>query len=676
MAASALLEPWTGPQGGVPPFDKAKVEDFKPALAAGIEANRAEIAAIAGNPDPPTFENTIAALEDSGRSLHRAGVVYGVFASTMSDKVMQAVEMEMAPLLAAFADEVVQNEKLFVRIKAVYASRESSGLSAEQKRLVWVVYRSFARHGAALSPEDKTMLAGINMRLATLSTEFAQNVLADEDEQFLALDDEAELAGLSTQQREAAAEAAHEKGVAGKWVIANTRSAMEPVLTYASRRDLREKAFRLWTARGDGAHDNKPLIREILLLRAEKARLLGFPTFAHWVTDDQMAKTPEAAIELMDRLWNPATARVREEVAEMQQIVDAEGGGFRIAPWDYRYYAEKVRQAKYALDQSTVRAHLVLDRIIEGAFWTAERLYGFAFKEITGVPINTPDIRVFELSRNGKPAGLFYLDPFARTGKQSGAWMSEYRTQERFDRDFTPIVSNNANFVKLGGKILISWDDAVTIFHEFGHALHALNSNVTYPSLSGTNVVRDFVEFPSQLNERWLLTQEVLSRFARHHETDEPMPDALIEKLIKAREFNQGFATVEYLASAIVDMRAHLAGSAPIDADVFEDAVLDEIGMPEEVVMRHRLPHFTHIFAGEGYAAGYYDYIWADTLVADAADAFREAPDGFFDRPLAARLRDCILSVGNTVDAADAFRSFRGRNVEVSALMRDRGFAG
>ncbi|HWU26848.1 MAG TPA: M3 family metallopeptidase, partial [Rhizomicrobium sp.] len=427
--------------------------------------------------------------------------------------------------------------------------------------------------------------------------------------------------------------------------------------------------------RGDGAHDNKPLIREILLLRAEKAKLLGFPTYAHWVTDDQMAKAPEAAVELMGRLWHPAVARVREDVAVMQKIVDAEGGGFRIAPWDYRYYAEKARQEKYALDQHAIRAHLVLDRVVEAAFWTAQQLYGFEFKEISGIPVNTPELRVFELTRNGRPAGLYYLDPFARTGKQSGAWMSEYRTQERFAGDITPIVSNNANFVKSGGKILISWDDAVTIFHEFGHALHALNSNVTYPSLAGTNVVRDFVEFPSQLNEHWLLAPEVLSRFARHHETDEPMPQALIENLRKAQIFNQGFATVEYLASAIVDMRAHLAGSAPIDAASFETGVLEEIGMPEEIVMRHRLPHFTHIFAGEGYAAGYFDYIWADALVADAADAFRQAPGGFFDRALAQRLHDCILSVGNTIDAADAFRNFRGREVDISALMRGRGFS-
>ncbi|HTW35163.1 MAG TPA: M3 family metallopeptidase [Rhizomicrobium sp.] len=669
-----LLSPWTGPCGGVPPFDKAKVDDFKPALLAGIDANRAEIASIASNPAPPDFANTIAALEDSGRALHRVGVVYGVFASTLNDKAMQAVEMEMAPVLAAFADEVIQNAALFARVKAVYEARETSGLTPEQQRLVLVVYRNFARHGAALDNAGKTRLAVINQRLATLYTEFGQNVLADEEEQFLVLDSEADLEGLSPQQRDAARAAADGKTLKGKWVIHNTRSDMEPFLTYAARRDLREKAHRLWTSRGDGAHDNKPLIREILSLRAEKVKLLGFPTFAHWVTDDQMAKTPDAAMALMEKVWKPAVARVREEVAEMQKIVDAEKGGFKIAPWDFRYYAEKVRQAEYAIDQNAIKAYLQADKIVDAAFWAAGELYGFEFVEVTGVPVATADVRVFELWKNGEPAGLFYLDPYARAGKLSGAWMSEYRTQERFKGDVTPIVSNNANFVGGSGDVLLSWDDAVTIFHEFGHALHALNSNVTYPSLSGTNVVRDFVEFPSQLNERWLSTPELLSKFAHHHETGEPMPEALIAKIRNAQKFNQGFATVEFLASAIVDMKAHLVGDASIDAAQFEKDTLREIDMPEEIVMRHRMPHFTHIFSGEGYASGYYDYIWADTLVADAAEAFREAPGGFYDEALARKLHDDILSVGNTVDAAEAFHRFRGRDVRVEALMRDRGF--
>ncbi len=669
-----LLSPWTGPYGGVPPFDKARGEDFKPALLAGIGQNRAEIATIANNPAPPTFENTIEALEDSGRALHRVSTIYGVFTSTMNDKAMQAVEMEMAPALAAFSDEVIQNAALFARIKAVYDARKNSGLSPEQQRLARVVYRNFVRHGAALGEKEKARLAAINQRIAVLSTQFGQNILADEEEQWLELDNEADLAGLSPQQRQTAAATAELKGLKNKWVIANARSAMEPFLTYSARRDLREKAFRLWTSRGDGAHDNKPLIGEILSLRAEKAELLGFPTFAHWVADDQMAKTPDAAMALMQKVWLRAVARVREEVAEMQKIVDAEGGSFRIAAWDYRYYAEKVRAARYAFDQNEIKPYFVAERIIEAAFWVAEQLYGLEIIEARGVPVVTPDVRVFELRRGGKFVGLFYLDPFARPGKHSGAWMSEYRTQERFKGEVAPIVSNNANFMKDGGKVLISWDDAVTIFHEFGHALHAVNSNVTYPSLAGTNVVRDFVEFPSQLNERWLARPEVLSRFARHFETGEVMPDALIAKIRNAEKFNQGFATVEYLSSAIIDMRAHFAGKAFADAQVFENETLREIGMPDEIAMRHRLPHFAHIFAGEGYAAGYYNYIWADTLVADAAEAFSEAPGGFFDAGTVRRLHDDIMSVGNTVDADEAFRRFRGRDVRVEPLMRDRGF--
>jgi peptidyl-dipeptidase Dcp len=671
---SPLLSPWTGPHGGLPAFDRVNVAEFKPAQLEGIARHRADIEAIIAATDPASFENTIAPLEDSGRALDRVRTIYHVFTSTMNDKTMQTIETEMAPILAAFSDEIIQNSKLFARIKAVYDARELSGLTPEQQRLVWVVYRRFAFHGGVLDNADKKRLAEINQSLAGLYTRFSQNELADEENHWIVLDGEADLAGLSDSYRASASAAAVEKGLTGKWLIANTRSAMEPFLTYASRRDLREKAFRMWTSRGDngGAHDNNAIITEILSLRAEKAKLLGYPTFAHWVTDDQMAKTPAAAMDLMLKVWAPAVARVREEVADMQKIVDAEKGSFRIAPWDYRYYAEKVRKARYDLDENAIKPYLQLEKIRAGAFWVAEQLYGFEFVEVQGVPVTNPDERTFEVRKNGKRVGFYYLDPYMRAGKQSGAWMNEYRAQERFHGDITPIVSNNTNFVKAapGEPILISWDDATTIFHEFGHALHALNSSVTYPSLSGTYVVRDFVEFPSQLNERWLATHEVLSQFALHAE----IPDELAARIKTAHTFNQGFSTVEYLASAIVDMKAHLAGSAKIDPHDFEVATLEEIGMPDEIVMRHRMPHFGHIFAGEGYAAGYYDYIWADTLVADAAEAFQQSPGGFYDRAVAARLHDDIMSVGNTIDAAEAFRRFRGRDVTVDALMRDRGF--
>jgi peptidyl-dipeptidase Dcp len=672
-----LLDPWIGPYGGVPDFRKVKVADFKPALENAIASNRAEIAKIAENRLPATFANTVVALEDSGRALSRGVSIFNIYASTMDDQAMQAVEQAVNPIIAAFVDEVVQNEKLFARIKAVYDKRETLPLSAEQKRLVWVTYRRFAQQGAALGPDDKRKLAAINQDLTKLYTDFSHHELADEENHWLTLE-QGDLGGLPQGLVAAAAEAAKEKHLDGKYVFANTRSAMEPLLTYSTRRDLREKAFRMWTSRGDNndASDNKAVIAKICALRAEKAKLLGYPTFAHWIADYQMAKTPDAIMNLLLKVWQPAVARVREEVADMQALADVEGAGIRIAPWDYRFYAEKVRKAKYDLDDSAIKPYLQLDKIREGMFWAAGKVHGLAFNEVHGLPQVQPDVRVFDVTRSGQQVALWYFDPYARAGKQSGAWMNEYRTQERFKGAVTPIVSNNTNFVPAGaGKpILISWDDATTMFHEFGHALHGMNSNVTYPSLAGTNVARDFVEFPSQLNEHWLPTHEVLSRFAVHFETGRPMPEELVAKIKRAKTFNQGFATVEYLASAILDMKIHLAGATPVEPGAFERQTLAEIGMPAEIVMRHRLPHFGHIFSGEGYAAGYYSYMWADVLVADAAEAFEDAPGGFYSIELCKKLHDCIISTGNTVEAADAYRAFRGRDAVVDALMRDRGF--
>lgn len=643
----------------------------------GMEQQRAEIREIASSALPPDFENTIAALENSGRALSRVLAIYHVYTSTMSSEEMQETEREMAPVLAAFDDEIVLNAQLFARVRLVHQSRECAGLTAEERRLVEVVHRRFARHGAELDDTGKRELAAINRDLAALYTRFSQNELADEEGRWLMLDSEENLAGLPEFFRQSAAAAATEKGLGGKWLIANTRSAMEPFLTHAQDRELRERAFRLWTSRGDNGdqHDNNATISEILSLRARKARLLGFPTFAHWVTDDQMAKRPEAAMELMSKVWAPAVRRVREDIAAMQQFADAENGGFKIAPWDYRFYAEKIRKQRYDIDESEIKPYLQLDRIRDAAFWAARALYGLEFHQVQDVPTCMPDVLTFEVTRMGKQVGFFYLDAFARTGKQSGAWMSEYRQQERFRGEVIPIVSCNMNFMKAGPgeTVLISWDEALTIFHEFGHALHALNSSVAYPSLSGTNVARDFVEFPSQLFERWLPTDSVLTSFATHHRTGEPMPTALSDKIRTASTFNQGFATVEYLASALVDMKVHLAAGADTPR-VNERETLLEIGMPDEVAMRHRMPHFGHIFAGEGYAAGYYNYIWADTLVADAAEAFREAPGGFYDVSLARRLHDEIMSAGDTVEAAVAFRRFRGREASVDALMRERGF--
>jgi peptidyl-dipeptidase Dcp len=678
MPSEPLLAPWTGPYGGVPPFDRIKVKDFKPALLKGMDLTRADIKAITDNKELATFDNTLAALEDSGRPFSRAGAMFGTYTATMNSKPMQAVESEMAPIMAAFSDEITQNEALFQRIKSVYDGRATAKLTPEQARLVEVTYQNFARKGAALGPKEKARLKEINQKLASLFTTFGQNVLADEEGQEVVLANEADLAGLPESLRASMKAAAEAKKLKGKWLVSNTRSSAEPFLTYSSRRDLREKVFRMWISRGDspGAHDNKPVITEILNLRAERAKLLGFKTHAHWIIDDNMAKTPDAAMALMMKVWKAAVARVREEVTDMQKVADAEKAGHEIEAWDYRYYAEKVRKAKYDLDQDEVKAYLQLDTMREAMFWAANQLYGLVFKPVKGVPVYHKDVTTYEVTRDGKHVGLWYFDPYARPGKRSGAWMSEYRTQERFKGAVTPIVSNNANFVKgkPGAPVLISWDDATTLFHEFGHALHGLLSNVSYPTLAGTNTKRDFVEFPSQLNEHWLTTPEVLSKFCLHYQTGKPIPGELVAKIQKAKNFNQGFKTVEYLASAIYDLRIHMAPTdKPIDPAKFEQTTMKEIGCPPEIVMRHRPPAFGHIFSDDGYSAGYYSYIWADTLTADAAEAFVEAKS-FYDKATAKRLHDCIMSVGNSIPPDVAFRQFRGRDVDTDALMRDRGF--
>jgi len=676
--SNPLLDEWTGPHGGFPRFDRIDAGSFKPALMKAMELNRAEVAAIAGNRAPADFDNTCAALEDSGRAYRRATQIFRIYTSTMNDDRLRSIEAEMAPVLSAFQDEIVQNEALFARLKAVYDAR--AGLPPEQQRLVEVIYTAFFRRGAALEAIAKARLKEINKRLASLFTTFRQNQLADEESFVLVVDDEAGLAGLSDSLRAAAADAAVRAGQSGKCVFANTRSSMEPFITYASRRDLREKAWRMWTARGDhpGARDNKPVIAEILRLRAERAALLGFPSHAHWVLDDNMARSPDAAMALLERVWKAAVARAREEIADLQALADQEGAGIRIEPWDYRYYAEKLRKAKYDLDQAQVSRYLQLDRIRDAMFWVAGELYGLSFARVDDVPVYQSDMSVYEVTRGTERVGLWYFDFFARAGKSSGAWMNEYRKQERFRAEVTPVVSNNANFVKgkAGEPVLISWADAVTMFHEFGHGLHGISSNTSYPDLGGTSVKRDFVELPSQLNEHWLLTPEVLGRFALHHRTGEPIPAGLVAKIERARNFGEGFSTVEYLASAIYDMKIHLAATPgrSVDAAAFERETLAEIGCPDEIAMRHRPTHFGHIFASDGYSAGYYAYLWADTLTADVFEAFKEA-GGPYDKAVAKRYLDTILSVGNSVAPEAAFRSFRGRDVNPDALMRARGFA-
>lgn len=677
VSPDPLLAPWTGPFGGLPPLDQVKITQFEPAIDAAMAQYREEIRKIATQKSKPTFANTIEALEGSGRTFKRVMTVYSIWSSTMSDDAFQTIEARLAPKLAAFEDEIVQNGALFARIDAVYHAPNLKKLTPEQQRLAWVTWNYFERAGAKLDAPAKARMAAINQELASLYTRFSQNLLADEDT-WVVLESEADLAGLPQSLIDSAKSAAEAKQFPGQWIVLNTRSYVDPFLTFSTRRELREKVWRAFVGRGDhaGEHDNKPLITQILALRAERAKLLGYPTHAHWRLADSMAGNPENAMELMEAVWTPAVARVHEEVADMQKVATAEGQTEPVAAWDYRFYQEKVRKARYDLDQNAIKPYLQLDKLREGMFWMAGQLYGLSFRPLSNIPVHHPDITVYEvLGRDGQHVGVWYFDPYARAGKHSGAWMSAYRDQEHFQREITTIVSNNSNFVKAapGKPVLVSWDDARTLFHEFGHALHGLLSDVTYPSLAGTAVARDYVEFPSQLHEHWLSTPEVLQKFALHAETGQPIPKELVERIEKAATFNQGFATVEYLSSALIDMKLHLAGATSIDPAAFERDTLDGLGMPSELVMRHRTPQFAHVFSGDGYSAGYYSYLWADAITADCAEAFKQA-GSMWDAATAKRLVETVLSVGNTIDPADGFRAFRGRDVDTSALMRSRGF--
>lgn len=669
-----LVNWWNGPHGGVPPFDKVQVKDFQPAMEEGMAQARKVIEAIANSSSEATFENTLLEMEKSSRVLDRVLAIYGVWSAGLNTPDFQEVEKIMSPKLAAFEDEVIQNGKLFKRIEAVYNSQTK--LSPEQKRLVWYQYNRFILKGAKLDDKQKARVGEINQRLAALATQFSQNQLADEANISMVLEKESDLAGLPQPLIEAAAQEAQNQKKAGKWVLTNTRSSIEPFLTYSTNRGLREKAFKMWTSRGDNgnANDNNKVIPEVLKLRAERSRILGFPTYAHWNLADNMAKEPSKAMDLMMQVWKPALVQVKTEVKDMQEIVDQEKGGFKIQPWDYRFYAEKVRKAKYDLDLNAVKPYLQLANIQKGLFYTAEKVFGFKFEKLKGIPVFHDDVTVYKVTKAGKMIGLWYFDPYARAGKNSGAWMTAYREQSKIDKKpLTTIVSNNSNFIKgkPGEPVLISWDDASTMFHEFGHALHGLSSNVTYPSLSGTNVPTDYVEFPSQVLENYLETPEVLKLLT--NVKGEPLPKDLIAKIEKAKTFNSGFQTVEFLASAIVDMKIHLSTDEKIDPAKFEKASLKELGMPSEIVMRHRLPAFGHLFSGEGYAAGYYSYLWSQVLDHDAYEAFVEAGNPY-DKTTAKKLVDYVFSVGNTMDPAEGYKLFRGREPKVDALLRARGF--
>ena len=679
VADNVLLQDYKGPYGGVPAFDKMDLSDLKPAMEAAMAEHLAEIDAIANNPEAPTFENTIVAMERAGSAISNVYTYYGIWSSNKSSPEFREIQRELSPKLSDYRSKINQNEKLFNRIKAVYESDELATLTDEEQRITWLIYNGFARNGATLEGEAKARYAAINKELASLHTKFSNNVLADE-ENYVTYITEDQLDGLPESFVKAAAAAATERGKEGQYAITNTRSSMDPFLTYSTHRDLREKVWTTYYSRGDNGDefDNNALVKRILELRHERIKLLGYENYAQWRLEDRMAKTPENAMDLMMKVWPAAIARVEEEVADMQAIADELGDDITIKPWDYRYYAEKVRKAKYDLDSNEVKQYLQLDKLREAMFYVAGRLFNFDFKPVPegSVPVFHPDVKVWEVTDkdSGKLIGLWYLDPFARKGKRSGAWATTYRSHTTYDGAKTVLSSNNSNFVKgpEGEPTLISWDDAETYFHEFGHALHFLSATVKYPtSHSG---VRDYTEFQSQLLERWLTTDEVVDQYLVHYKTGEPIPDSLIEKINNAATFNEGFKTTEYMASAIMDLLYHTTDPAKIDPDSFEREQLKAIGMPEEIVMRHRTTQFGHIFSGEGYSSGYYGYMWAEVLTADAAEAFEEAPGGYYDEEVSDRLVKYLFSIRNAMDPAEAYRKFRGRDANVEALMRDRGF--
>ena len=673
LTGNVLADPWPGPFQGVPPWDQVTVDLARDALMKGIDVRRDEIAAIVANPEPATFDNTILPLERAGEHLGRAGAIFGVMTANIGSPEWQALNREMSPILSAASDEITFNDALFQRIRAVHEGAAAAGLTAEQARVVERRYQALVRNGAALDAAGKEELGRINQALSTAFTSFQQKVVADE-QLFTHITDEAKVQGLPDSNKSAAADAARARSLDG-WVIVNTRSAVDPFLTMADDRAMREEIWRKFVNRGDNgdANDTNATIAEILRLRADRARLLGFETHAHWRMQDTMARTPEAAMDLMMRVWDPAVARVGEEVAEMRALA-----GHDIEPWDYLYYLEKVRKERYDLDQNDLKPYFELTSMKRGAFYMAERLYGLRFTQLADgtIPVFHPDVKTFEVTdaASGRHIGVFYSDDFARSGKRSGAWATTYRSHSNLDGNEKNVVgSNNNNFIKApeGEPLLISLDDTETRVHEFGHALHYFLSTVTYPSLGGTP--RDFVEYPSQVHEKWVLSQPILDQFARHHETGEAMPAELLAKIEASSTFAQGYHTVSYLSSALVDMVLHNRAEPVTDVDAFERESLERIGMPSQIVMRHRLPQFNHLFTSDAYSAGYYSYLWSEVMDADTWAAFEETGD-VFDPETARRFKEIILAPGNTIDRAEAYRAFRGRDPDVTALLRSRGF--
>ena len=677
---------WTGPLG-LPDFATIDDRDFDAAFAVALPAHLAEIEAIANNPAAPTFENTIVALELAGELLTRASDIFWNIAGSNTNDTLQALERKLSPEFSRHYSAITMNSKLFGRIDALYRERENLGLDAEAARVLELKWKSFVRSGAKLDEADQIQLAAINERLATLGTAFSQNVLADESDYALVLETEDDLVGLPASLISSMGAAAADRGHKGKHAVTLSRSIIEPFLTFSERRDLRETAFKAWIARGEGpgARDNRPIVAEMVKLRAEKAALLGYASFAHFKLDDTMAKTPENVRALLETMWEKAKGRAAEETADLSRLIAAAGHNHDVAPWDWRHYSEKVRAERYDFNEAEVKPYLQLEKMIEAAFDTAGKLFGITFRQHEGVSTYHPDVRVFEvLDADGARRAIFLGDYFARASKRSGAWMSEFQEQHKLAvgdnaAGQTPIVVNVMNFAKApaGEPVLITMDDARTLFHEFGHALHGMLSDVTYPSISGTSVYRDFVELPSQLYEHWLTVPEVLQRFAVHHDTGEAIPQALLDKMRAANKFNKGFANVEFTSSALVDMAFHALDpdqAANIDPMAFQAEVLAALQMPEAIVMRHATLHFSHVFSGDGYSAGYYSYMWSGVLDADAFGAFREAGSAF-DTATADKLRRYIYASGGSLDPEAAYIAFRGKLPSPDALLEKEGLA-
>ncbi len=677
MSENPFFSEWTTPFGA-PPFDRIRVEHFKPAILEGIRRHKEEIKAIAENSEPPTFENTLEALDRSGLFLDRVEKVMENLLSAHTSDELQAVAQEVAPILSAHYDEIFLNPRLFDRIQKVYEQKDTLKLDSEQRQLLERFYRDFVRAGARLGEAKKARLKEINQELAVLELKFAENVLKETNAFTLVIDNPADVEGLPPNVVAAAAEAAKERGMTGRWVFTLHKPSLIPFLQYSPRRELREKIFKAYINRGNNGndHDNKPLIARTIALRIEKARLLGYKTWADYVLEEKMARTPENVYKFLDRIWKPAVKKAREEAAELQKLIYTEGGNFKLEPWDWWYYAEKLRKQKYALDEEMLRPYFKLENVLDGVFLLASKLFGLQFEERKDVPVYHPDVRVFEVKEaDGRHIGLLYTDYFPRASKGAGAWMNSLRDAYKVNgQRVAPLIINCGNFTKSTPEqpSLLSWEEVNTLFHEFGHALHGLLSECSYLRLTGTNVPSDFVELPSQIMENWVAEPEFLKLFAKHYQTGEPIPDELVVRIKNAQHFNQGFATTEYLAASYLDMDWHIL-TEPVKAeDVmdFENRSLARIGLIPEIVVRYRSPYFSHIFAG-GYSAGYYSYIWAEVLDADAFEAFKEK--GLFDQQLALSYRKNILARGGSEDPMTLYVRFRGREPEVEPMLKRRG---